>query len=303
MGEQSRAGSGLMMEGEKMAVTKVREESNAYFFWAIYLTLLLIAAGNLVTTAVIISVLRIGPQGMEAIEFLPLESAVKLFGNADLGNVYQHNGVISGFAGEDLSIVGQDASITIQADNDDISPPRMTLSREGVAIENVHDLSLIDPDTGEVVFSTSDPELSLPEGVRHLETEETEVDSVVSGVTGDTEQPMMIRSDRKLTVRGAEGVEIEGRKVSLTAAEDILVTSEQGSVKMEAGAGLVLDTVMLPHGGVQGYSGEEGQYKLCVCHPSGLVFKVAVPDDNHVRPAASQVGCHSVVNTELDPCN
>ena len=233
MGEQSRAGSGLMMEGEKMAVTKVREESNAYFFWAIYLTLLLIAAGNLVTTAVIISVLRIGPQGMEAIEFLPLESAVKLFGNADLGNVYQHNGVISGFAGEDLSIVGQDASITIQADNDDISPPRMTLSREGVAIENVHDLSLIDPDTGEVVFSTSDPELSLPEGVRHLETEETEVDSVVSGVTGDTEQPMMIRceelsrntgltnlfslrSDRKLTVRGAEGVEIEGRKVSLT---------------------------------------------------------------------------------------
>ena len=29
--------------------------------------------------------------------------------------------------------------------------------------------------------------------MRHLETEETEVDSVVSGVSGDTEQPMMIR--------------------------------------------------------------------------------------------------------------
>ena len=84
--------------------------------------------------------------------------------------------------------------------------------------------------------------------------------------------------------------------MSLTAAEDILVTSEQGSVVLDAGAGLVLDTVnhtsihffliififiylfllkvMLPHGGVQGYSGEEGQYKLCVCYPSGLVFKV-----------------------------
>ena len=193
LGEMSRAGSGMMMEGEKVAVTKIKEESNAYFFWAIYLTLLLIAAGNLVTTAVIIRVLRIGPQGMEAIEFLPLESAIKLFGSADLGNVYQHSGVISGFAEEDLAIVGQDASVTIQADNDDIYSPRMTLSREGVAIENVHDLSLIDPDTGEVVFSTSDPELSLPDGVRHLETEETEVDSVVSGVTGDTQQSMMIR--------------------------------------------------------------------------------------------------------------
>ena len=30
-----------------------------------------------------------------------------------------------------------------------------------------------------------------------------------------------LRSDRKLTVRGAEGVEVEGKKVSLTAAEDI----------------------------------------------------------------------------------
>ncbi len=35
--------------------------------------------------------------------------------------------------------------------------------------------------------------------------------------------------------------------MSLTAAEDILVTSEQGSVKMEAGAGLVLDTVNWNH--------------------------------------------------------
>ena len=56
-----------------------------------------------------------------------------------------------------------------------------------------------------------------------------------------------LRSDRKLTVRGAEGVEVEGKKVSLTAAEDILVSSEQGSVVLEAGAGLVLDTVTWNH--------------------------------------------------------
>ena len=48
-------------------------------------------------------------------------------------------------------------------------------------------------------------------------------------------------------MRGAEGVEVEGRKVSLTAAEDILVTSEQGQVVLEAGAGLVLDTVTWKH--------------------------------------------------------
>ena len=88
----------------------------------------------------------------------------------------------SSFAGEDLRVVGEEASVTLQAHKDDLQAPRLTLSRAGVSVENVHDLSLLDPNTGEVVFSTSDPELRLPEGVRHLETEETEVDRVVSGV-------------------------------------------------------------------------------------------------------------------------
>ena len=230
---------------EKMAVIKVKEESNAYFFWAIYLTLLLIAVGNLLTTVVIINVLRIGPQGMEAIEFAPLENAIKFFGAADLDKIYQHNGVISGFAGEDLEITGNGNDIVLQADKDDALSPKMTFTKDGIAIENVHDLSLLDPRTGDVVFSTSDPELSLPEGVRHLETEETEVDSVVSGIDDD----MMIRSDRKLTVRGAEGVQIEGKQISMTSSDDISITSVQGAVTLDGG--VMLDTVMLPHGGVQ----------------------------------------------------
>ena len=39
--------------------------------------------------------------------------------------------------------------------------------------------------------------------------------------------------------------------MSLTSAEDISVTSVQGAVRLEAG--VTMDTVMLPHGGVQGY--------------------------------------------------
>ena len=39
--------------------------------------------------------------------------------------------------------------------------------------------------------------------------------------------------------------------MSLTSAEDISITSVQGAVRLEAG--VTMDTVMLPHGGVQGY--------------------------------------------------
>ena len=42
----------------KMMVMKVKEESNAYFFWAIYITLVLLAIGNLVTTLIVVHVLR-----------------------------------------------------------------------------------------------------------------------------------------------------------------------------------------------------------------------------------------------------
>ena len=49
--------------------------------------------------------------------------------------------------------------------------------------------------------------------------------------------------------------------------------------------------------------GETGQYKLCVCMPSGKLFKVAVPDHNQFAADSDKVGCHSVVNTDLDPCS
>lgn len=278
---------------EKLAIIKVKEESSAYFFWAIYLTLVILAIGNLMTTAIIISVLRVGTEGMEAIEFLP--DAIKLFGNADLGEVYKHDGKISSFAGENLQISGEDSPVVLQAGKNAKSP-RLTLSPDSIKLENVHDLSLLNPQTGEVIFSTSDPELDLPKGLRVLETEEAEVERVSAPVGED----MLVRSDRELSIRGSEGIEMEGKKIELTSNGDITLKSEIGAVELSGG--LILDTVMLPHGGVGGYQGEMGQYKLCVCMPSGLLFKVAIPDDNPSRPSNFQIGCHSVDLSKENPC-
>jgi len=280
---------------EKQAIIKVEEESSAFYFWAIYLTLVILAVGNLVTTAVIISVLRINLGGMEAIEFLPGGDGVQFFGDADLGEIHKHDGVISSYAKENLELSGKDAKVVLQAGRTAKSP-KLTLAPDLVKLENVHDLSLLNPQTGEVIFSTSDPELDLPSGLRILETEETEVKKISSPVGED----MMVRSDRELSIRGAEGIEIEGRKFDLTSKGDITLKSEIGGVELSGG--LVLDTVMLPHGGVGGYQGETGQYKLCVCMPSGLLFKVAIPDDNPSRPSNFQIGCHSVDLAKENPC-
>ena len=83
--------------------------------------------------------------------------------------------------------------------------PTLTLTPEHVTLENVHDFSVVHPDTGQVLFSTSDPELQLPEGLERLEAEEVEVERITAPLGED----LRVRSDANLVVRGAEGVEVE----------------------------------------------------------------------------------------------
>jgi len=282
---------------EKVAIVKVREEGSAYFFWAIYITLVLLALGNLGTTIFIIRVLRLGPEGLESLEFPSGSDLVKIWGDANLGEVVKKDGKIYGFSGENMVIEGRDgAEVVMQAGKDDIKSPRMTVSESGVELTNVHDLSVLDPSTGKVIFSTSDPEFVLPsDTLMGLEAMEAEVGEIVSPL----DQDMLVRSDAELDIRGAEGVLIEGKTIDLSSNGDISLTSIGGGIELSGG--LTLDTVMLPHGG-GGYKGEIGQFKLCVCMPSGQLFKVALPDDNPVRPPALQVGCNSVDLSKENVC-
>ena len=63
--------------------------------------------------------------------------------------------------------------------------------------------------------------------------------------------------------------------MSLTSAEDISITSVQGAVRLEAG--VTMDTVMLPHGGVQGYQVRSGGYYRVDqeknCHNSSVIHQ------------------------------
>ena len=229
---------------------------------------------------------RIGPEGMESIEFLPGENLIKFFGDVDLGDVYKEDGLITGFAGEPLELAGEE-EVVVEA-GPGPSPPRLTFARDTVSVENVHDFSVVDPETGLPLFSTSDPEVALPEGLGVLEAEQVEVGRVQSPLHA----PLLVRSDRQLAVRGAEGVTLEGRTVSLSASQDIQLSSAAGAVVL--GGGLQLDTVMLPHGGRQGYPGELPQFKLCVCWPSGLLFQVAAEE-------AGQGGASCLARP--NPCN
>jgi hypothetical protein len=206
----------------------------------------------------------VGSTGLEALEFLPGGRGLRLFGSADLGAINKLDGIISSFEGESLSVSGAGLEVAAGHGGDG---PRLSLTPDMVKLEGVHDFSVINPVTGEVLFSTSDPELALPDGLEKLEVEEAEVERITAPVGED----LLIRSERDLVVRGAEGVEVRpppsppirqvgGSHLSLTSASDILLASASGAVEL-AGA-VRLDAVMLPHGGggfsVSGQAAERG---------------------------------------------
>ena len=84
-------------EEPSCAVLKVEEESGAYFFWAIYLTLVVLAMGNLLTTGFIFSVLRLSSEGLQSLE-LPQgdRDDVRMYGQVDMEEMVTDKGVITG---------------------------------------------------------------------------------------------------------------------------------------------------------------------------------------------------------------
>merc|ERR1719376_1465913 len=69
---------------------------------------------------------------------------------------------------------------------------------------------------------------------------------------------------------------MEAKSLRMEGEDHIILSSQSGSITLDAGQ-VVLDPLALPEGGLggpRGYPGEENQYKLCICSPSGKLFSV-----------------------------
>ncbi len=87
-----------------------------------------------------------------------------------------------------------------------------------------------------------------------------------------------------------EGVDIQGREVNFEAPQgeinieaerEITIDGEvrgeivvlESKINFKKILQISLDMRALPRGGL-GYAGEEPQYKMCVCMPSGMVYRI-----------------------------
>ncbi|XP_072943319.1 beta-sarcoglycan [Epargyreus clarus] len=278
-------------------VTKsVHKRRKTFAFWTLVVLLFVLAIGNLILTFAILAVLRLG-QGMESMEFLPEHNAVKFFGHADLDHVYKRDGLLESFRDVPMSISSDNGSVLFNLQTRlSRSDTKLVVNASGVFARGVNSLELLDPDTGELVFSTSNPQMTIPDGVNNLLAKQVSTKRISCPVDED----LTLRSETSAHLRGAEGTRMESKELFWSADQDIYLKSINGSVVLSGKEGVYVDVrylpIAMPLNKSDKYSQGTGQFKVCVCMPQGKLFRIAVPTGQKVSCA------HINMTGELNPC-
>jgi beta-sarcoglycan len=147
-------------------------------------------------------------------------------------------------------------------------------------VKNIESFTVGNPENP--IFTTSFPNFGLPEGVRHLDVATVYTNRIVSPLN----ESLTLKSSNYTRLKGNEGTIIDGSKMKWSAEGDIFLRSVNGTVVLSS-AGIYLDVQNLPV--VLSNKFAAHQYKLCICMPSGMIFRVPVSTSYNSHMACSMV--------------
>lgn len=268
-----------------------------YIFWLLILIIFFMAAVNFTILVIMINVLRIG-EGMESMEMLSNEEIIKLYGDTDFDYVLYDNGVLKGFQDIPIQINGNEGSVimAMKKYNDLIPSEKIKLSSNEFSFTNIDNFEVTDPETQEIIFSTQHKNFQIPKDLSRLDVKKLRVHRLVSLPHSN----LTLKSDLITRLRGNEGVKIRGKEVTFFADGDIFLKSVNGSIHLIAG-NVTIDISRIPVVFPRKNSTNQREiyhYKLCVCMPQGVLFKVPVSRDRNPRRACSNVD----LSNSNNPC-
>lgn len=175
---------------------------------------------------------------------------------------------------------------------------KMLMSKNGTHFGGINEFEVKSPTTNEMIFTTHNPVYNLPSGANNLITKSISASAIKSPIDEDLilNTTNHKKSTNKMSIRGSEGVQINGEELVLDA-ENVFLTAHNGTIFMSGGHGIQLDIRRIPI--IQERSGlkmEEKQYKICVCMPEGRLFRVSLPQKNIIKDVCSYA------NMQYDPC-
>ncbi|KAM3955289.1 sarcoglycan beta [Aphomia sociella] len=272
----------------------VHKGRKTFAFWTLIVLVFALAIGNLILIFTILAVLRLG-QGMESMEFLPEHNAIKFFGATDLQHVYKRDGLLESYRDTPMSITSENGSVLFNLQTRlSRSDTKLTVNTSGVFVRGVSALQLLDPDSGETVFSTGSSHMNLPDGVNNIHAKQLSTKRITSPVDED----LLLRSNTSAHLRGAEGTRMESKELLWKADQDIYLKSINGSVVLSGKEGVFIDVRYLPIALPINRTDRAatGQFKVCVCMPQGKLFRIPVPN-------GQKVSCsHINMTANLNPC-
>uniref|UniRef100_A0A3P8WYA5 Beta-sarcoglycan n=2 Tax=Cynoglossus semilaevis TaxID=244447 RepID=A0A3P8WYA5_CYNSE len=246
----------------------------------IIVLLFLLALINLIITLVIWTVIRIGPNGCDSMEFHD-SGLLRFKQKADMGIVHPlHKSTIGGRKDQDLVIVGNNNPVVFQQ-----GTTKLSVEKDKTSVVSDLGISFTDPRTQNTFFSTDfeNHEFLLPKGVKVLSVKKASTERITSSAASD----LTIKGDSKAVIRGNEGVNIMGRTVEFKVGGGIELRAENSII---LNGSVMFNATRIPNSAGDVYF-DEGmeRYKLCMC-ADGTLFRVQVKYPN--------MGCQ----TSDNPC-
>ncbi|XP_018324889.1 beta-sarcoglycan [Agrilus planipennis] len=253
-----------------------------FAFWTLVFLLCVLAMGNFILTLSILGVLRLG-QGMQSLELVPDESTVKFFGDADLDQLYKRDGRLEGFKDSPIEISGDGGPVILT-----IIPKlrrsfnKLIMNNTGTYFKHFNNFRVTHGLNS--IFSLTDPQFNIVSDMGNLQTKITETNRVVSPI----DRSLNIEG-KKIELKGAEGIDVEGKEIIWTADQNVYLKSVNGSVIMSSNEGLFVDVKKIPLANTKHNGHVTAQYKLCVCMPEGKLFRLPVPNNPNIKVYCNQI--------------
>ncbi|GBP32663.1 Beta-sarcoglycan [Eumeta japonica] len=288
--------SGLKNYSDKNGneITKTTHKGRKTFaFWTLVCLLFILAIGNLILTFTILAVLRLG-QGMESLEFLPDQNAMKFFGETYFEHIYKRDGLVESFRDTPMTMESEDGSVNFNLQTrQGRTDSKLVVNSSGVFIHGVSSMDLVDPDSGETLFSTSAKEMNIPDGVNVLQAKMVSTKRISS----PTDEDLSFKSDSSIHIRGAEGTHMETKELFWSADQDIRLKSINGSIVLSGKEGVFVDIKYLPIALPLNRTDSKitGQFKVCVCMPQESSRRTGSRIDAHPL----DLGCLQTKNYTL----
>lgn len=175
---------------------------------------------------------------------------------------------------------------------------KMLMSKNGTQFNGISEFDLRDPSTNEVIFTTHRPTYNMPAGASNLMAKAISASSIRAAINEDLilNTTQHKKQTNKISIRGSEGVQMNGEELVLDA-DNVQLTTHNGSIVFSNNKGIYLNMKRIPVVPERtGIKIDEKQYKICVCMPEGRIFRVAMPTKNTVKDVCSYL------NFQTDPC-